>query len=761
MIIKKIFIFTAFFLCASTLFSQEVEWANKVINYSSQMDITVCSAKQILGKPNVLPNGGESPFAWSVALNQNGEEKPGEAYITVSFRKAIKVRQISVAENFNPGSVTKIILISTTNKQIKVYEAVPDTVLLSPRMLNVFIPLTDYEVKSLKLITRPDKVKGVNQIDAIGISSSEDTIQAKINCIEESEFFSEPENLGPNINTPLNETQPTISPDSKTLFFVRENSPDKFGVVNRNIMVSTLNSDNTWSFARNLGGVLSNKGENGYSVMHDGKSLLLGNVYNRDGSVSDGLSISHKDESGWTYPEKITIKNFYTSNPNSTFFMSNDNKILLLSLERKNGYGGLDVYVCFLKDKNAYSEPMNLGPEINTVGDDCSPFLAADNMTLYYSTSGFSGFGSNDIFMTRRLSSDWTKWTEPLNMGPKINTSDWDAYYTIPASGEYAYFVSYKNAIGEGDIFRIELPRVAKPKPIINITGRVTDSLSKKYLSARIIPFMVSENRKLDEALTGKDGEYKLSLPSTYKYEIYVSAEGYIEHKEEIDLSNISDTYEISKDIYLISKSPINKPEVIVENKPEIKIENAKENKPDTLEDKTQQTKNKIDKSKPSKSKLISKKIKKIIQEPIAEKSDTSIAKPESKNLNELFKYEPPKTDKNIITSIFFENNISDLDENSRLLLDTCAANILLYPEGIFEVAGNADPRGSFSYNVRISIERAKKVRDYLISKNCDPKNLLLKGYSNLYPLYPNNSAQSSSFNRRVDIILLKKKRFE
>jgi outer membrane protein OmpA-like peptidoglycan-associated protein len=789
------------------------------------MDNTACSAKQILGRPNVLPIGGESPLAWSVALDQNGEEVQGESSITVAFKNAIHVRQIAVAESFNPGSVIKIILITSKNKQYKVYEAEPDTSAKRPGMLNIFIPLTDYEVKSLKLITRPDKVKGINQIDAVGVSPDEDTIKAEINCIDEGDFFSEPENLGPNINTPLNETQPIISPDGKTLFFIRENSPDKYGVVNRNIMVSSLNADNTWGFAKTLGGVLSNKGESGYSVLHDGKSLILGNVYNKDGSVSDGLSVSHKEENGWSYPEKITIKNFYTLNPNSTFFMSNDNKILLLSIERKGGYGGLDLYVSFLKDKNTYSEPVNLGPEVNTVADECSPFLAADNMTLYYSTSGFSGFGSNDIFMTRRLSPDWTKWTEPLNMGPKINSPDWDAYYTIPSSGEYAYFVSYKNSIGEGDIFRIEIPRSARPKQMINVAGRVSDSISKIPVTAKIIPLVISENRKLDEITTNKEGDFRFALPSTYKYQLTISADGFTDQFESIDLTNISDTYEIFKDIYLVKKLPVQKPEVIAaktkKKKPETIAEKVKAKKPEpTAEKAVPAVENPVKISakendstaaeiKINKPEAIAKKVEAEKPEPMAEKAvpvvenpvkisakqnDSTAAKsktnkpeaiakkveaekPEpttekvvpvkekpiktSKNLNEIFKYEPPKTDKNIITSIFFDYNNNNLDSNSRLLLDTAAAQILYYPDCIVEVAGNADPRGHFSYNVKLSIERARKVRDYLISKKCNPKRLLLKGYSSLYPVYPNIDEQNRSFNRRVDVILLKKKRFE
>jgi len=749
-----------------------VEWANKVVNFSSQLDKITCSAKNILGKPNVLPKGGESPFAWSAAIDQNGDEKQGESSITVSFKKAIKVRQIAVAESFNPGSIIKIILISSKNKQYKVFDAEPDTTARFPKMFNLYIPLTDYDVKSLKLITRPDRVPGMNQIDAIGISSDEDTIQAKINCISEEDFFSEPENLGQNINSPLNETQPIISPDSKTLFFIRENSPDKYGVTNRNIMVSTLNADNTWSFAKNLGGVLSNKGETGYSVMHDGKSLLLGNVYNKDGSVASGLSVSQKEESGWTYPEKITIKNFYTSNPSSTFFMSNDNKILLLSLERKNGFGGLDLYISLQKDKYTYSEPVNLGPEINTVADDCSPFLAADNMTLYYSTSGFSGYGSNDIFMTRRIGSDWTKWTEPVNLGPKINTPDWDAYYTIPSTGEYAYFVSYKGSLGEGDIFRIELPRIAKPKSVINITGRVTDSTSRHPIECKLQPFMISEKRNLDEIKTDKSGEYKLSLPSTYKYEIKVIAAGYAEHTEEIDLINVNETYEISKDIYLSKVSTDAKPVLIAEKNMEInpvkKTRKPKQikikpssTKEDTLTNKITENISIAENEISSKESIKTEGEKTLEKEQNVIKNSEPSGKTTSQDLNELFRYKPPKADKNIIACIFFERNNKELDNSAKQLLDSAAAYIQSFPQCIVEVAGSADPKGAFSYNVKISIERAKNVRDYLISKNCDPNRLLLKGYSNLHPLFPNNTDENQALNRRVDIIMLKEKRFE
>ncbi len=715
----KKYIFIVFFcFLAGGLLSQEVEWAYKVLKFSSQLDKSICSAKQILGKPNVLPIGGESPYAWAPAINAVGEESEKESSITVAFKNSIRVRQLAVAESYNPGSVKEITLISSRNKHFKVYENSPTDTTILPRMFNLFIPLTDYEVMAMKLTIAPGAVKGINQIDAVGISSSEDTIKALINCIDEAELFAEPENLGSNINSMLNETQPVISSDGKTLFFIRENSPDKFGVTNNSIMFSTLKNDNTWNFARILGGVLSNKGENGYSVMHDGTSLLLGNIYNKDGSVSSGLSVSHKEESGWSFPEKIQIKKFSAGSSNTTFFMSNDGKTLLLAFEGKGGFGGLDIYASFRLNDGSYSEPLNLGPDINSPADDFSPFLADDNSTLYFSSSGISGFGSSDIFMSRRTSEKWDKWTEPLNLGPKINSSDWDAYFTVPSSGDYGYYVSSKNSYGEGDIFRIELPRKMRPVPVIAIYGRIIDSATVQPLKSKIVSIRLPEKTTVQDFSTTLSGEYRLLLPHGAAYSFSVSAQDYRTYNFEIDLTNASEGYEISKDISLVILKPEEK--IIAETLTKEKIPEIKESSKDSPAKKDKKRKT-------------------------------------SDNLNELFNYKPPQTDKNILCSIFFDYSKSELKQYTFNILDSVAAIILSMPESVIEIAGNADPKGSFSFNTKLSIERAKKIKDYLISKNCDPRRLLVKGYSNL------RSAKSEDLRveRRVDVILLQKRRFE
>jgi len=85
------------------------------------------------------------------------------------------------------------------------------------------------------------------------------------------------------------------------------------------------------------------------------------------------------------------------------------------------------------------------------------------------------GYGGADVWMTRRLDDSWTNWSKPVNMGEKINSADFDAYFSIDASGEYAYFSSEKNSHGKSDIYRIKMPQAAKPEPVVLVYGKVLD----------------------------------------------------------------------------------------------------------------------------------------------------------------------------------------------------------------------------------------------------------------------------------------------
>ena len=126
-----------------------------------------------------------------------------------------------------------------------------------------------------------------------------------------------------------------------------------------------------------------------------------------------------------------------------------------------------------------------MGPSINTAGDEGTPFIAGDG-SVYFSSDGHPSYGGTDIFLVRKLDDTWLNWTEPQNLGRGINTKSWDAYFTIPVNGEYAYMVSSRSGFGSSDIFRVKVTEKARPEPVILVKGKVVNAKTDEPIEARI-----------------------------------------------------------------------------------------------------------------------------------------------------------------------------------------------------------------------------------------------------------------------------------
>ncbi len=162
----------------------------------------------------------------------------------------------------------------------------------------------------------------------------------------------------------------------------------------------------------------------------------------------------------------------------------------------EGGIGGYDVFKTVLEN-GVWSKPVNMGQNINTAENESTPFVGADSKTIYFSTPGFAGYGDNDIFLSRRLDSTWTNWSEPENLGNLINTARWDGYFTIPASGEFAYLSSEERSIGGEDIFRIKLFPSIKPDPVAIISGTVINAFDKKPMAANVVMELLNDKKAL------------------------------------------------------------------------------------------------------------------------------------------------------------------------------------------------------------------------------------------------------------------------
>jgi len=286
---------------------------------------------------------------------------------------------------------------------------------------------------------------------------------------------------------------------------------------------------------------------------------------------TEGFQIRKKTASGWSEPEWLNVK-FKNEAKHMEGALSADGKAILftvmlpenISYNPQNKTEDRDIYVSVQDKKGVWSQPINLGKKINTEMDEVSPFLAADGRTLYFGSNGRPGYGSTDIFMSKRKGSGWTDWTEPVNLGPEINTASFDAYYTIPASANYAYMTSTANESGKNDIVRIKLPQAIKPDPVLLVLGNTLNAKTKKPVRADIIFEDLTTNEEAGEAISDPaTGSYRITLADGKHYGIRAEAKGFLSVNENMELAPITEYTEVRKDLYLM---PIEEGESILLN---------------------------------------------------------------------------------------------------------------------------------------------------------------------------------------------------
>ncbi len=388
-----------------------------------------------------------------------------------------------------------------------------------------------------------------------------------INLIDKYNSFGDKVHLGSAINSAYTEISPVISADEHTLYWTRDEHPQNIGDKKEDdIWSSKLNlKDSTWGPAKNVGAPWNTKDRNFLiSISADNNTALLGNKYEKSGAVTGkGISVSHRTLKGWTIPKPMTIKNYYNYSEYTESCLTSDGSVLLITSYRDDTYGDKDIYVCFLQSDSSWSEPKNIGKVVNSFASEVGPFLAADNKTMYFSTAGHPGYGSNDIFMSRRLDESWTNWSQPKNLGPKINSAKWDAYYTVPASGKNAYVVSSTKGSKE-DIYKVKQPETAKPLPLILVHGVVYDSETKKPMEADITYSELGSSKVLGHATSNPEtGVFLISLPKGKKYSFHAAHDGYAAVHYNTDATKLDAYKEENIDLYL---TPIKEGASIVMN---------------------------------------------------------------------------------------------------------------------------------------------------------------------------------------------------
>ena len=303
-------------------------------------------------------------------------------------------------------------------------------------------------------------------------------------------------NLGANVNSQYSDLCPVLSPDETMLFFARKGDPSNAGYAknpnDEDIWYAKRQEDGSWGKSQRLEGPLNTANYDGVRAINSTAThLYLQNVYNPDGTGSKGFSISSRQPDGsWSFPEPLDIQDYYNDTTQAMMTVSSDEQTIIFSLQRKDGLGQHDLYVSHNLGGLKWSRP-DLISELSTPLDDIAPFIAYDDRTIYFSTNGRGGFGGEDIFVSHRLDDTWKHWSTPENMGKPINTPSFDAYFTLGARGDTAYFSSSNESstkgFGKSDIWKLALKPELRPGFNLDFGSKLDPSVTEKSLEGTLI----------------------------------------------------------------------------------------------------------------------------------------------------------------------------------------------------------------------------------------------------------------------------------
>lgn len=492
-------------------------------------------------------------------------------------------------------------------------------------------------------------------------------------------------NLGGQINSPLDESFPYLANDESWMFYTRNiplQEEDK-------LMFSKAESEQ-WTKGKHLLKKQSKEDFNqGMGKVSRDESIMFFPGFNFDGE-SESCDIL---KATMRKSEILDIKKL-DSKVNSSYWDSQptincDGRSLYFVSNRPGGYGGTDIWVSHLQKDGSWTEAINLGEKINTPMDEESPFIADDNVTLYFASNGHPGFGDMDIFYVRNSEDGY--WSDPQNLGKPVNSAAREISFFMNARGDKGYVASERaGGFGGLDIYEFNMPPKKDFEEIAYVKGQVLDAVTRDPVES-VVYITEKGNYKTDKA-----GKFFVCFPTLSKLKVLVSERKYYDYQHDFELTNWNQEGFVELEILL---EPLNRPMNL-----------------------------------PTLSKDL------VVKSPEAS--------PEKLNTKQsIVKGEELPTEKIYTTSdVYFYFDDFSLTKEARYNIDRLIDDIDSEKLALILIEGYADQIGTDDYNQRLSEKRAEEVADYFKSKGI--KNLKIK-----YVGYGEGRANLSySQNRKVEI---------
>lgn len=204
--------------------------------------------------------------------------------------------------------------------------------------------------------------------------------------------------------------------------------------------------DGVWQAPQNDFDEINDWGNNAViGVSEDGNRVYIFNSIQSRRKLSRGLAFIEKEEDGsWGKLQKLEVEGLEIGRGYYSFYINPSETTLMISMAPSDTTLDEDLFVSLKQDDDTWGAPIHLGNQLNTPNYEVSPFIAADNKTLYFSSNGHGGYGASDIFVSYRLDDTWENWTAPKNLGKTINSVGFEAYFII-ANEKEVYFASNRD----------------------------------------------------------------------------------------------------------------------------------------------------------------------------------------------------------------------------------------------------------------------------------------------------------------------------
>jgi len=481
-----------------------------------------------------------------------------------------------------------------------------------------------------------------------------------------------PVNIGPNVNSSGYEYINAVSLDEGQLFFTRKGadvrSDESFF---RSVSARSATGQLNWSPAIEIGAPINTPGNEGaLCVSPDGMKIIITCCSRGDSYGSCDLYSSRKIGNNWTEPVNLG-EEVNTTAWESQPCLAADGRTLFFVSTRKGGMGSSDIWESTLQDDGYWSTPVNLGNLINTSSDEMAPFIHPDGRTLYFSSRGHTGMGGADLFVSR-LGTDGN-WQKPENIGYPVNTNRDEINLIINAKGTEAFISAEReNGFGNTDIYRFEMPPQSRPAAVSYIQGKVYDKNTLTPLSASFELIDMQGNTVVVSSVSDPiNGQFVMGLPIDKDYALNVSCKGYLFYSMNFSVSDGHD---------------VNNPQ-------------------------------KLDV--PMQAVAVGEKV--------------------------------------VLRNIFFETDKYELLPDSKAELGKLIAFIAKNNEMRIEIGGHTDTEGSDSHNMTLSQNRAKSVYDYLVANGVSSGRLTYKGYGETMPIESNDTPEGRAKNRRTEFKVISK----